>query len=60
MKNATSNKRTIWQKGSMSLEVLLFLSGAAVCAATALPVLFEHLRTELGAYSEVDVLEVNK
>ena len=58
MKNFKNNKRTVWQTGSMSLEVILFLSGAAICAATALPVLFEHLRMEMGAYSEMDVMEM--
>jgi len=44
----------------MSLEMLLFLSGAAICAALSLPMLFENLKTEFRSYSEADVMEVHK
>ena len=55
-----NDKQAGQQKGSMTLEMVLFLSSAAICAAAALPILFEHLKTEFSAFSETDVMETNR
>ena len=50
--------RFFWQRGTMTLEMILFISGAVICAALALPVLFEHLKAELSVYTEADAINV--